>query len=98
MICSYEPLTYNDNSFHVNVQFILFLDNQWIGELLGSMGTTSGPYWTALERRRRWHRCMMAKLTHVFATAFLRGRALQQPKLSTIKDDMYSELNVDDPT
>ena len=95
MICSYEPLTYNDNSFHVNVQFILFLDNQWIGELLGFMGTTSGPYWTALERRRRWHRCMMAKLTHVFATAFLRGRALQH---QAIKDDMYSELNVDDPT
>ena len=43
------------------------------------MGTTGGPYWTAIERRRRWHRCMMAKLTHVFATAFLRQRATTIP-------------------
>ena len=79
MICSYEPSTYNDNSIHVNVQFILSLDNQWTGEVLGSMGTTGGPYWTAIERLRRWHRCMMAKLTHVFATAFLRQRATTTP-------------------
>ena len=43
------------------------------------MGTTGGPYWTAIERRRRWPWCMMAKLTHVFATAFSWRRATKAP-------------------
>ena len=79
MICSHEPSSQNDESIHIIVDILLSLDNQWIEEVIGSMGTTGHPYWTAIERRRRWHRCMMAKLTHVFATAFLRGRATTTP-------------------
>ena len=75
MICSHEPSSQNDESIRVNVNIMLSLDNQWIEEVLGSWWTTGHPYWTAVERWRRWHRCMMAKSRQNLATAFSRWQA-----------------------
>ena len=75
MICSHEPSSQNDESIRVNVNIMLSLDKQWIEEVLGSWWTTGHPYWTAVERWRRWHRCMMAKSRQNLATAFSRWQA-----------------------
>ena len=58
---------------------MLSLDDQWIEEVLDSMGTTGHPYWTAVERWRRWHLCMMANLTWNLATAFSWRHATTAP-------------------
>jgi len=67
---THEPSSYKDNSIHVMLDMMLSLDNQLIEEVIGSMGTTGHPCWTAAERWRRWHRCMMANSTWNLATAF----------------------------
>ena len=94
-ICSHEPSTHTINSTNVIVDIMLSLDNQWIEEVLGSMGTTGHPYWTAVERWRRWHLCMMANSTWNLATAFSWRPATQH---QAITGSLYSEENVDDST
>jgi hypothetical protein len=78
-ICSHEPSTHTINSTNVIVDIMLSLDNQWIEEVLGSMGTTGHPYWTAVEHWRRWHLCMMANSTWNLATAFSWRHATTAP-------------------
>ena len=79
MMWAHEPSTHTINSTNVIVDIMLSLDNQWIEEVLGSMGTTGHPYWTAVERWRRWHLCMMANLTWNLATAFSWRHATTAP-------------------
>ena len=70
MMCAHEPSTHNINSTHVIVDIMLFLDNQLIGEVIGSMGTTGLPYWTAADRLLQWLSCMMYKIETHICTGF----------------------------
>ena len=70
MMCAHEPSTHNINSTHVIVDIMLSLDNQWIEEVLGSVGTTGLPYWTAADRPLQWLSCMMYKFDIEFCNGF----------------------------
>jgi len=70
MMWAHAPSSYNNNSIHVMLDIMLSLDNQLTEEVIGSMWTTGHPYWTAVERWRRWLSCMMANSTWNLATAF----------------------------
>ena len=70
MMCAHEPSTHNINSTHVIVDIMLFLDNQLIGEVIGSMGTTGLPHWTAADRLLQWLSCMMYKIDIQFCNGF----------------------------
>ena len=70
MMCSYEPSTYIYRSIHNIVDIMLSFDNQLIEEVIGSMGTTGFPYWTAADRLLQWLSCMMYKIETHICTGF----------------------------
>ena len=79
MMCSYEPSTYIYRSIHNTVDIMLSFDNQLIEEVIGSMGTTGLPYWTAADRLLQWLSCMMYKIETHIAQAFSRRHATVAP-------------------
>ena len=82
MMCAHEPSTHNINCTHVIVDIMLSLDNQWIEEVLGSVGTTGLPYWTAADRPLQLLSCMMYKFDIQFCNGFFATTRHSSTKLS----------------
>ena len=96
MMWAHEPSTHTINSTNVIVDIMLSLDNQWIEEVLGSMGTTGHPYWTAVDSVDGDGICVWWQIRHEILQRLFRDDMPLQHQ--AITGSLDSEENVDDST